>query len=402
MWLNIQPIRFMQASGPRGWGAPQGLWSQQGSAPNPSGPRQWGPPQGPPGPPSSTPPGSRGWGPQQGPGSTSGSTAPNQSGSKGWGQLHGLGSQLESTPSNLSESRRWGSEQEPGSMFGSTLPNLPGQKGWGASQGSQSPNGTAPPNPLGGFQNFQHRPNGPGPQFSGSPFSQQGPSSNIRMQRQEPQAGNRMSFNNQDIPLLRPSQFSGPPKGQGSDRPPFMNNPNQFGNRNPFSQGPGPRFGNHPQNGPSGMMRGPRPNFHRPNGPRFHQQPFNKNKQKSQHPKQNNNNSEKKEVKFFCDTCDRGYKDEDKYQEHVNGHEKCKFEGCSYVAAPKLVQLHINLQHRSGLAKKIWSLESPEDIKKWREDRKKNFPTAANIAKKKEDRASREERGEVIQEEYFG
>ena len=34
------------------------------------------------------------------------------------------------------------------------------------------------------------------------------------------------------------------------------------------------------------------------------------------------NQQEKGEVKYFCDTCDRGYKDEDKYREHVDGHEK--------------------------------------------------------------------------------
>ena len=28
-------------------------------------------------------------------------------------------------------------------------------------------------------------------------------------------------------------------------------------------------------------------------------------------------------------------------------------------------------QHKSGFAKKIWSLETPEDVKKWREERKK-------------------------------
>ena len=211
----------------------------------------------------------RGWTPPQGPGPTSGSTAPNSSGPRQWGPSQGLGS----IPSNAQGPSRWSSPQGFVTPPQSTFHNPTESRGWGAPQGPKSPIGTGPPNPPMGFQNFQNRPNGPGPRFSSGP-SPQGPSFNNRAPQQGPQTGNRMPFNHQERPLLRPSQFSGPPKGPGSDRPPFTNNPNQFGNRNPFSQGPGPRFGN--QNGHPGMMRGPRPNFHRPNGPRFHQHPFNK------------------------------------------------------------------------------------------------------------------------------
>ncbi|XP_060551200.1 FMR1-interacting protein NUFIP1-like [Ruditapes philippinarum] len=106
--------------------------------------------------------------------------------------------------------------------------------------------------------------------------------------------------------------------------------------------------------------------------------------------------------RFYCDSCDRGYKDEDKYKLHLDQHQKCPKEGCTYVAAGKLVQLHIKLHHNTGLAKKIWSLESQEDIQKWIDERKKNFPTAENIEKKKAILAERIARGEVIEEKYFG
>lgn len=104
---------------------------------------------------------------------------------------------------------------------------------------------------------------------------------------------------------------------------------------------------------------------------------------------------------FFCDTCDRGFKTEEKYQEHVDGHMKCSYKDCPFIAAPKLVHLHIALQHRSGLAKKVWSIESEEDVKKWREERKRKFPTAANIAKKKEEATQKIARGEVLQTKDF-
>ncbi|XP_046558099.1 nuclear fragile X mental retardation-interacting protein 1-like [Haliotis rubra] len=105
---------------------------------------------------------------------------------------------------------------------------------------------------------------------------------------------------------------------------------------------------------------------------------------------------------FFCDTCDRGFCSDEKYQEHVLQHEKCSDPACSYVAAPKLVKLHFQMQHQTGLAHKIWKLESPEDIKKWIDERKRNFPTAANIERKKAMETERRSRGERLDTKYFG
>ena len=104
----------------------------------------------------------------------------------------------------------------------------------------------------------------------------------------------------------------------------------------------------------------------------------------------------------FCDTCDKGFKTENKYKEHVAEHQKCHVDGCPYIAAPKLVKLHFNSQHKPGFAKKIWQLESKQDIEKWREERRKNFPTAANIAKKIAAQGQKIERGQVLNNQYFG
>lgn len=187
----------------------------------------------------------------------------------------------------------------------------------------------------------------------------------------------------------------------------FQHGHENMGQRNSFFNGP--RHGNIP--GPRGFnaVNGPRPgprprfssppNFSRspgPSGPRFQQHPGKKKKQRPDKRDLPENN------KFYCETCDRGYKDEDKYKLHLDTHEQCPKEGCKYVAAAKLVQLHINMHHRTGLAKKIWSLESKEDIQKWREERKRNYPTADNIEKKKALLADKIARGECIEEKYFG
>lgn len=79
---------------------------------------------------------------------------------------------------------------------------------------------------------------------------------------------------------------------------------------------------------------------------------------------------------------------------------KCGLDECTFRAHPKVIESHQRMQHfcfrDRTLVKRFMSLDTEEDIEKWKEERRRNFPTKDNIIKKQE--LKEKERLEAIEE----
>lgn len=87
------------------------------------------------------------------------------------------------------------------------------------------------------------------------------------------------------------------------------------------------------------------------------------------------------EASYSCDTCERNFFTQEQYDQHMSEHQTCNLDGCKFTAHEKIVAKHIEMQHATGLFNKI-KLDTPEDITKWIESRKKNYPSKENIEKR--------------------
>ena len=101
---------------------------------------------------------------------------------------------------------------------------------------------------------------------------------------------------------------------------------------------------------------------------------------------------------YYCEGCEKEFTQKIAYDAHCANHETCRHPGCNFSGTKKVVIAHFHGSHGlySGEGYKMIEVEgskkkyrvllgvSPEEIEKWRMDRRKNFPTAENTQKKNE------------------
>jgi hypothetical protein len=95
-----------------------------------------------------------------------------------------------------------------------------------------------------------------------------------------------------------------------------------------------------------------------------------------------------KPKKIHCEPCEKSFKTQQHYDAHLTTHAPCSYEGCTYSAVKGALRLHEMLHVNNMFAK----LSSPEEIQRYREERKKRFPSMAKeqerLTAKEQEKAS--------------
>lgn len=100
-----------------------------------------------------------------------------------------------------------------------------------------------------------------------------------------------------------------------------------------------------------------------------------------------------------CEPCERDFNSENSYLSHKKQHVMCEAPGCQYSASSKAVKLHYIQTHEKGRFRIV--LTTPEEIKIWRAERKRNWPSKTNIERKKEKKTQNTAGGIVLETKEF-
>lgn len=102
---------------------------------------------------------------------------------------------------------------------------------------------------------------------------------------------------------------------------------------------------------------------------------------------------------LVCQPCEKNFKCMRDKEAHLKGHTKCEVEGCTFVASKKILNLHFIQTHEVG--KLRIPLKTTEDIEKWKEERRKNYPSQSRVSIKMARDKKKQETASVITTKEF-
>jgi hypothetical protein len=89
---------------------------------------------------------------------------------------------------------------------------------------------------------------------------------------------------------------------------------------------------------------------------------------------------------FFCTPCSKAFKTKEMFEIHVEDHEECSHLGCGFSACEGVMKEH-RLVHTQRVQN--WMKMTSEEIEEWRDQRRRNWPTAENVKRKREEEEKR-------------
>ncbi|KAI9284484.1 hypothetical protein BC943DRAFT_381133 [Umbelopsis sp. AD052] len=107
---------------------------------------------------------------------------------------------------------------------------------------------------------------------------------------------------------------------------------------------------------------------------------------------------------FYCDSCEKSFNKEQQYKNHLGSHIQCP--QCHFSALKQVLETHKETVHGVRNENKKPSrpdgivppnapkLDTPEALKKWIEERKRNWPSEKNVAQKQKEMEERAARGD--------
>ncbi|KAI9222311.1 hypothetical protein BC828DRAFT_378705 [Blastocladiella britannica] len=109
-----------------------------------------------------------------------------------------------------------------------------------------------------------------------------------------------------------------------------------------------------------------------------------------------------------CEPCGKSFEDRGRMMAHASKHERCS--ECGFEGSGRVVRMHrdevhgISMSAASGktaadLPPGTIRIDTPEELAKWIQDRKRRYPTDANIARKAQEQQNRAARGELVRKQ---